>query len=43
MSDATMGSQGGMPGSRPLPTHYVNDAPFDPRTLETLTPAQERV
>ena len=43
MSDATMGSHAGMPHPRPLPTHYVNDAPFDPRTLETLTPAQERV
>ncbi|MFN0263394.1 ABC transporter permease [Tepidamorphus sp. 3E244] len=30
------------PGDRDLP-HYVNDAPFDARTIEQLTPAQERI
>ncbi|MCB1477802.1 MAG: ABC transporter permease [Rhodobiaceae bacterium] len=30
------------PASKPLP-HFVNDAPFDPQTIEALTPAQERI
>ncbi|MEO0672758.1 MAG: ABC transporter permease [Pseudomonadota bacterium] len=30
------------PPNRPL-DHYVNSAPFDPMTIEELTPAQERV
>lgn len=30
------------PASKALP-HFVNDAAFDPRTIEALTPAQERI
>ena len=30
------------PAGAPLP-HYLNAAHFDPRTIEELTPAQERI
>ena len=30
------------PAAKALP-HFVNTAPFDPRTIEALTPAQERI
>jgi peptide/nickel transport system permease protein len=40
MSDTTANNSG---GGAPLPEHYVNTARFDPRTLEALTQAQERV
>ena len=41
MTDQPMPPASGPPRRSP-PTHYVDDAPFDPHAVEKLTPEQEK-